>query len=208
MGTNNNKMDAMQQDIFREIANIGAGHASSALSMMLECPVEQDIPEVQLVPLGDMMDLLGGAERVVVGVAMQVSGDMSGYLLAIMDAPEAQHVIEVMRGQPLEKPPEGAMFSEMDESALKEAVNIMGGSYLTAICQMTGLEMFLTSPYASMDMLGAILSIALVQAGQSGDYVLYIKSGLFGAAKQFAGDLLLIPSEESSRTMLQSLGCM
>jgi Chemotaxis protein CheC, inhibitor of MCP methylation len=73
LGTNNNKMDAMQQDIFREIANIGAGHASSALSMMLECPVEQDIPEVQLVPLGDMMDLLGGAERVVVGVAMPLS---------------------------------------------------------------------------------------------------------------------------------------
>jgi chemotaxis protein CheC len=200
--------NAMQQDIFREIANIGAGHASSALSMLLECAVEQDVPEVKLVPLGDMIDILGGAEREVVSVAMEVSGSISGYLLAILDFEQAKHIIETIRNQPLEKPTAGFPFSPIDESALKEAVNITGGSYLTAISQMTGLNLYPTSPTATLDMLGAVLSVALVQAGLDGDYVLYFKSGLFSSEQSFTGDLLLIPDQESYGTLLRSLGCL
>ena len=208
MSNQTDELDAMKQDVFREIANIGAGHASSALSMLMECPVEQDVPEVKLVPLGDMIDMLGGAERVVVSVAMQVSGSVDGYLLSILDFQQAQHIIEMIRNQPLEKAPEGSIFSLMDESALKEAVNITGGSYLTAISQMTGLDLFPTSPFATMDMLGAVLSVALVQAGLDGDYVLYFKSGLFSNEQGFAEDLLLIPDQKSYQILLQSLGCL
>jgi chemotaxis protein CheC len=200
--------DAMQQDVLREIANIGAGHASSALSMLLESPVEQDVPEVQLVPLDSLTDVLGGAERVVVSVAMQISGSVEGYLMAILDFEQARQIVELIRSQPLEPAPEGALFSPMDESALKEAINITGGSYLTAISQMTGLELIPSTPYATMDMLGAVLSIVLVEAGLEGDYVLYFKSGLFDSEKNFSGDLLLIPNQESYRTLLQSLGCI
>lgn len=201
-------IDTAKKDVFREIANIGAGHASSALSMLLECPVKQTVPDVQLVQLCDMTDLLGGAERVVVSVGMHISGSVEGYLLAILDFPQAQHMIELIRCQPLEKAPDGMIFSPMDESALKEAVNIMGGSYLTAISQMTGLELFPTAPFAAMDMLGAVLSLALVQAGQESDYVLYFKSGLFSGEGSFAGDLILVPDQKSDQTLLRSLGCI
>ena len=57
-------------------------------------------------------------------------------------------------------------------------------------------------------MLGAVLSIALVQAGLEGDSVLYFKSGLFNREKNVSGDLLLIPDQKSYRTLLQSLGCI
>lgn len=201
-------IDTAKKDVFREIANIGAGHASSALSMLMECPVKQTVPDVQLVQLCDMTDLLGGAERVVVSVGMYISGSVEGYLLAIIDFPQAQHMIEVIRNQPLETVPDGMIFSPMDESALKEAVNIMGGSYLTAISQMTGLDLFPTAPFAAMDMLGAVLSLALVQAGQESDYVLYFKSGLFAGGGSFAGDLILVPDRKSYKTLLRSLGCI
>lgn len=202
------EFDAAKQDILREIANIGAGHASSALSMLLESPVKQDVPEVKLVPLDVLTELLGGAERVVVGVAMQISGSVDGYLMAILDLEQAGHIVELVRGQPLEPAAEGLLFSPMDESALKEAINITGGSYLTAISQMTGLELIPTTPYSTLDMLGAILNIALAQAGLEGDSVLYFKSGLFNREKNISGDLLLIPDQKSYRTLLQSLGCI
>ena len=202
------EFDAAKQDILREIANIGAGHASSALSMLLESPVKQDVPEVKLVPLDALTEMLGGAERVVVSVAMQLSGSIEGYLMAVLDFDQAGHIVELIRSQPLEPAGEGLFFSPMDESALKEAINITGGSYLTAISQMTGLELVPTAPYATLDMLGAVLSIALVQAGLEGDSVLYFKSGLFNREKNVSGDLLLIPDQKSYRTLLQSLGCI
>ena len=202
------EFDAAKQDILREIANIGAGHASSALSMLLESPVKQDVPEVKLVPLDVLTEMLGGAERVVVGVAMQISGSIDGYLMAILDLKQAGRIVELIRSQPLEPAAEGTLFSPMDESALKEAINITGGSYLTAISQMTGLELIPSAPYSTFDMLGAILNIALVQAGLEGDSVLYFKSGLFNREKNISGDLLLIPNQKSYRTLLQSLGCI
>lgn len=201
-------IDNEKQDVFREIANIGSGHASSALSMLLEVPVKQNVPEIQLVRLGDMTDLMGGAERIVVSVGLHISGSIEGYLLAILDFPQAEHMIEMIRHQPLEQATDGMPFSKMDESALKEAVNIMGGSYLTAISDMTGLDLIPTTPFATLDMLGAVLNIALVQAGQESDFVLYFKSGLFNSEKDFEGDLLLIPDRKSYKMLLQSLGCL
>lgn len=208
MSKTDENMDILKKDVFREIANIGAGHASNALSMLLECPVKQNIPEVQLVHLEDMTELLGGPERIVVGVGMHISGSIRGYLLAILDFPQAENMVEMVRNQPLEKAPEGLPFSPMDESALKESVNIIGGSYLTAISQMTGLEIIPTAPFATLDMLGAILNLALVQAGQESDTVMYFKSGLFSSEAGFAGDLLLIPDQQSYQILLQSLGCL
>ncbi len=199
--------DAMKEDVFREIANIGAGHASTALSMMLECPVEQAVPVVELVRLGDMTDLLGGAERIVVGAGMCLSGDVNGYIIAIMEPEQAKHIIELIRNQPVEAPPEGMVFSPMDESALNETVNIMGGSYLTALSQMTGLELIPSTPFAALDMLGSIMGVVLAEAGQDSDYVLYFKSALISGSAGFMGDLLLIPDKKTYTTFLKSLGC-
>ena len=103
-------MDAMQLDILREIANIGAGHASSALSMMMEMPVEQRVPDVMLVRLEDLNDVLGGAERPVVGVSVSISGDIQGFLLMVLDIEQAKQVVEAIRYQSVETE-NGELFS-------------------------------------------------------------------------------------------------
>ncbi len=214
MSGNSEHMDNMQADILREIANIGAGHASTALSMMLETTIEQTIPEVSLVALGDMIDLLGGAERVVVGVSVVVSGDIEGFLIMLLDVERAKEMIQAIRNQPPELDENGELFSYLDRSALKETLNIMAGSYLTAIAQLTNLDGIPSPPSIAVDMLGAILSQPLAAAGESSDFVLYFKSGLFGrkiesdsGSDRFAGDLLLVPNKKSYQTLLNSLGC-
>ena len=197
----------VQKDMFQEIANIGAGHATSALSMMLDCEVDQDLPDVELVELASMQERMGGAERPVVTVVTSVTGDVSGYLLAIMDPPQAERIIRMVRNGEMDPLPEGKAFSDIDESALCEVMNIMGSSYLMAIAQMTGLSMTPSSPHTAMDMLGAALSIALVQAGMEGDYILYFKSVLKAKGKSdFKTDLLLAPDNKSYKLLLSSLG--
>ncbi|MBR4952921.1 MAG: chemotaxis protein CheC [Oscillospiraceae bacterium] len=203
-------MDAMQLDILREIANIGAGHASSALSMMMEMPVEQRVPDVMLVRLEDLNDVLGGAERPVVGVSVSISGDIQGFLLMVLDIEQAKQVVEAIRYQPVETE-NGELFSFIDRSALKETLNIMAGSYLTAISELTGLSGVPSTPDLALDMLGSVLSMPLALAGESSDFVLYFRSGLFGGKREdpsvFSGDLLLVPDRNSYAALLESLGC-
>ena len=201
-------MDELQEDVLKEIVNIGSGHAATALASMLGRPIEQSVPNVRLVPLAEMPDMLGGAEKVVVAGFLSVTGDFSGYLMMFLDFEQAEKIISMVKGKPLRKreKPHLRRFSAMDKSVLCETVNIMGGSYLTAISEFTGLKAFPSIPYLSVDMVGAVISVAVAETGKTGDFALLFQSELYNEQERLIGNLFLIPDENSCNTILGSLG--
>ncbi len=62
------RMDAVHMDILKEIGNIGAGHAATALSKLLNKRIEMTIPDVRIISFDEMMDIVGGADNVVAAV--------------------------------------------------------------------------------------------------------------------------------------------
>ena len=46
-------LDAMQYDVLKEIGNIGAGNATTALSKMLSIKMDMSVPNVALLPFQD-----------------------------------------------------------------------------------------------------------------------------------------------------------
>ena len=51
-------------DVLKELGNIGAGNAMTALSEMLGSRVDMDVPQVQLLDFKDVGEFLGGEEVV------------------------------------------------------------------------------------------------------------------------------------------------
>jgi chemotaxis protein CheC len=192
----------------REIANIGAGHAASALAAMLSKPIVQTVPSVKLVPLSEMSRILGGAEKVVVAGMLHISGDFSGYLLIFLDFDQAEKIISLVKGKTKRKVGNTSLhrFSAMDKSVLSETVNIMGGSYLTAIAEFTDLKVIQSIPYLCFDMVGAIINIAVAETGKTGDIAVMFESELYNEKERIIGNLFLIPEEGSCGTILKSLG--
>lgn len=207
MNSNSDTIDIEKTDVLREIANIGAGHAATALATLLERPIVQTVPNVMLIPLGDIPQQLGGAEKLVVAGLLDITGDVSGFFMIVLELEQADKIISLMLGKNVRKQKSGMRrYTAIEKSVIAETVNILGGSYLTAISELTNLKAQPSTPCLSVDMVGAVVSIAIAEAGKTGDFAIFFQSELINEKERLIGDLFLIPDKASCDKILQSLG--
>jgi len=189
-------------DVLKEIGNIGAGNAMTALSQMLQCKVDMKVPQVRLLPFGEVGTIMGGEEQIMVGVYLGVEGDITGSMMFLVETASAKHLInKIMMGMASE----GDEFSEMELSAMKEVGNIITGAYLNSLSTLTNLKIYPSPPDLTVDMAGAILSVPAIQFGTIGDNLLLIQSQFYDDVA-IDGYFILIPDLESYSKILTSLG--
>ncbi|QDH22874.1 chemotaxis protein CheC [Saccharibacillus brassicae] len=197
------KLEGFKLDVLKEVGNIGAGHAATALSQLLNKPIDMAVPKVQLLPFEDIAEKVGGAEKIVLTVFFRVEGDAPGNLFYIM-APEAGK--SLLRRLGAFVPTEGLELSEMEQSALGEIGNILAGSYLSSLADFTNLAMSPTVPALALDMAGAILSYGMIQFGEMGDAALLIDTTFVQGNDEVEGQFFLIPDPESFNKIFTALG--
>ncbi len=189
-------------DVLKEIGNIGAGNAMTALSQMLQCKVDMKVPQVRLLEFTEVGDMMGGEEQIMVGVFLGVEGDITGSMMFMVEEESARHLIQKITMGML---PAGAEFEEMGLSAMKEVGNIITGAYLNSLSTLTNLKIFPTPPALTVDMAGAILSVPAIQFGIFGDKILLIQSQFYDEI-ELDGYFILIPDLESYAKILIALG--
>lgn len=196
------EMSSQYFDVLKEIGNIGAGNAMTALSQMLNCKVDMQVPQVKLLEFKDMATLMGGEEQLMVGIFLGVEGDITGSIMFIIELEAARHLLEKLMGMSLA---EGDTLDEMETSAMKEVSNIITGAYLNSLSSLTNLKIYPSVPYLAVDMAGAILSVPAIQFGTTGDKILLIQSQ-FSDDVTIDGYFVLMPDLESYDKILHSLG--
>ena len=200
------KLEDSQFDVLKEIGNIGAGNATTALATMLNIKVDMSVPNVALLPFDNISSFIGSEEQTVVGILLEIQGDIDGMLMFLFDMKSAHHLVNSLMMRDVHQDENGmADFSEMEMSALNEIGNIVSGSYLSALSGLTGMKMVSSVPALSIDMLGALLSVPAIEFGKYGDKLLMIQSE-FGEDDFVTGYFLLIPELESYDKILTSLG--
>ena len=200
------KLEDSQFDVLTEIGNIGAGNATTALATMLNIKVDMSVPNVALLPFDNISSFIGSEEQTVVGILLEIQGDIDGMMMFLFDMKSAHHLVNSLMMRDVHQDENGmADFSEMEMSALNEIGNIVSGSYLSALSGLTGMKMVSSVPALSIDMLGALLSVPAIEFGKYGDKLLMIQSE-FGEDDFVTGYFLLIPELESYDKILTSLG--
>ena len=200
------KLEDSQFDVLKEIGNIGAGNATTALATMLNIKVDMSVPNVALLPFVNISSFIGSEEQTVVGILLEIQGDIDGMMMFLFDMKSAHHLVNSLMMRDVHQDENGmADFSEMEMSALNEIGNIVSGSYLSALSGLTGMKMVSSVPALSIDMLGALLSVPAIEFGKYGDKLLMIQSE-FGEDDFVTGYFLLIPELESYDKILTSLG--
>lgn len=200
------KLEDSQFDVLKEIGNIGAGNATTALATMLNIKVDMSVPNVVLLPFDNISSFIGSEEQTVVGILLEIQGDIDGMMMFLFDMKSAHHLVNSLMMRDVHQDENGmADFSEMEMSALNEIGNIVSGSYLSALSGLTGMKMVSSVPTLSIDMLGALLSVPAIEFGKYGDKLLMIQSE-FGEDDFVTGYFLLIPELESYDKILTSLG--
>ncbi len=191
-------------DVLKEIGNIGAGNAMTALSQMLQCKVDMKVPQVRLLDLKDVATIVGSEEQLMVGVLLGVEGDITGSIMFLVELEAAKLLVKkIMMGYESGKP----TLDPMEMSAMQEVSNIITGAYLNSLSTLTNLKIFPTPPSLTIDMAGAILSVPAIQFGILGDKILLIQSQFYDEVA-IDGYFILIPDMDSYKKILTSLGMM
>ena len=199
-------LDSMQYDVLREIGNIGAGNATTALSKMINSKVDMKVPKVNLMGFSEIASHIGSEEEPMVGILLSLSDDISGMMLFMLDIESARNMVNsLLVNMGVGSLSEDEEFNEIHLSALNEIGNIITGAYLSALSDLTKLSINASVPIMQVDMAGAILSIPAIEFSKIGDKVLFIET-TFNEESDINGYFMLIPELDSYDKILESLG--
>ena len=187
----------LQLDALRELANIGSGTASGALSALLGRPVDISVPSARAVTFAEAVEATGDPETEVTGIALGIFGDLDGVVLLLVSPAEAQKLCQMLGVEP---------GSEYVQSALGEVGNIVGSSYINALAEMTGMAIEPTPPATATDMLGAILQTVLAGQAHAGEVALMLDSDLQVEGEDCSIAFVLVPTETGVGELLERLG--
>jgi chemotaxis protein CheC len=187
----------LQLDALRELANIGSGTASTALSGMLGRSVDISVPKAQALPFAEAVEAAGDAETEVTGIVLGIIGEMRGTVLLLVPPADADAMCRMLGVEP---------DDEFALSALGEIGNIVGTSYINALASMTGIEIEPTPPATATDMLGAIVESVLAGAAITGDVALLLDSNLVVEGEDCSISFLLVPDQGGVELLLARLG--
>ena len=189
-------------DVLKELGNIGAGNATTALAQMIQCKVDMKVPQVRLLDFQEVGQAMGGEEQIMAGVYLLVEGDITGSMMFLLEEKAAHTLVAKLMQMPENQ--EGPS-SEMELSALKEIGNIIVGSYLNSLSVLTNMMIVPSVPDLSIDMAGAILSVPAIEFGELGDKILLIQTQ-FTDDVSLDGYFILIPDLESYDKILTAIG--
>ena len=168
-----NNMEGVYFDVLREIGNIGAGNATTALATMIGTKVDMRVPKVGLMEFKEIGAEMGGEETIMAGIYQQIRGDISGSIMFLLEEKSARVLVSKLMGVESNS---SEPFNEMEISALQEIGNIITGSYLSSLSTLTNMTIDASVPSLCIDMCEAILSVPAIEFAELGDKILLIKT--------------------------------
>lgn len=188
-------------DALREVANIGAGHAATALSQITEQRIMISVPRLNVAAIEEIPNQVAGREEPVAAVLMKITGDLNGYTLLIFPLPVALRVAGFMMRKRV------AELGVLESSALKEAGNILSAAYLNALAEFLHMRILNSPPELAIDLSEAVLSSAYLQVSTGGAYVFCVESEfqLQRESEPLRGFFLLLPDGASLRRILDAV---
>lgn len=192
-------LSMIQLDALKEVSNIGAGNAATALSMLLSKKIDMSVPSVNVVRLEDVVEETGESE--VSGTVVRVLGDIAGNILLVFKEDTVNKIIGKLVGT------NEGINSEMGQSVLCEIANIISASYMNSIAQLTNLAIAPSVPAVTYDMLGAILTTTFIESNQYDEYILDIETIFLDETEEnIGGHFYYIPMPGSLEKILKSIG--
>ena len=200
------RLNEAQLDFLRELENIGAGNAATALSSILGRPVALEVPVARIVGIAQMPEIMEDAERLVTGSIVGMNGDLEGLILFIQTIEDATMLSNTMLRGAGVLDEQGDFPTEMQKSALLELSNILCGAYVNAIAELAALRINCSVPVFTIDMAGAIMNVPAAMYGMSGDVALLLETVFCENNLNAVSRFFLIPDIRSRDTLMKKMG--
>ena len=196
-------LNLQELDVMKEIGSIGTGHAATALSKLLQREVRITIPKVQILDFDGAVKRIGKEEEIIGATLVQMSGDLDGLMLFLYDKRFARKMLKKLLQTEYK---DCDAMDDMAFSALKEVGNIIICSYINAFSQLVHVDLHLSVPSSTVNMLGGILTVPMAEFGYESDKLMYSNADFLMDGKSLPSWLLMLPDIHSLNTILEKLG--
>lgn len=199
------ELSALQSDALREMGNIGSGHAATALSKLLNETVMLDIPKVRILTVEELANemTVQKPDPVMVGIFQKIYGKVNGSILITLPREHSFKLVDIMANR---SKGETKLLGIMEVSILEEVGNILTGSYLTALSNLTGLVLLPSVPTAVVDSLSSLLDRVMTNTEGKATRAILIETGMSVLMLDLLGCVYLFPTVESIQVIFDSLG--
>ena len=189
--------------LWGSLALKGIDNAMTGLATMVNREIRMSSLSLKQVPASEAPNLVGGADKMVIGIYLAFEGDATGHLMLVHQPDVALAIIDMLLGN---APGTTGDLNEMEQSALGEMGNIIGSSFLNAIADALALRLQPSPPEVILDMAGAILDVAFAEILQQTDDVIVAETSFGTSDRQARGTFLVIPSFNFLKVILSHAG--
>ena len=178
--------------ILLELGSIGAGHAATSLSDILQQPITIDVPKIHQIKPHLIPQFYNLHDVPTTAIYLQLKEAFGCDILLMFESTEAKKIAAMMTmASSIEE-----VDPAMETSALQELANILIGSFLTSISDFIGLGLFPTTPETVVDVFDAIIDNFLIKQSMSSENVLIFETRFMRSGEDAKSILMLFPSEE------------
>jgi chemotaxis protein CheC len=194
-------LDELTSDALREFGNIGAGHAATALSILLQDRVTMSVTEARVCSLDEILEVVGGPETLVAAVFIRISGDIPSNMFVLLSLSSVDRLLNQLLG-PVEERDD---YTDLELSAISEIGNILSGAYVTAISDLCGVPLNQSVPSVAIDMVAAILDIGLMTSANEENEAILIRTSLGQGSHTIEGHFFMLPDFQGTQSLLNIL---
>jgi len=200
---NYNQLSTIQLDALKEVGNIGAAHAATALSQIINKTIMISVSRIDIIPIAQISQVVGGPETETAVVQMRILGDVVGAILLVLKQEDALSFADTLKGQVAGTSVE---LKELEQSALKEAGSILAASYLKAIGGFLKFSLIPSTPNLKLNKMGKIVEEILAELAKRVEVAFCIETEFKESVSSINGHFLLIPEVKSLEAILKALG--
>ena len=183
----NDKYSLLQLDFIKELTNIGGGNAATSISHLIKKPVNMTVPTIEILSYNEIYEKTIAEDIMVNAVVIRMLGDAEGIFLFVSTPESSENLVSMML------PTDTQITEELSDSAIKELVNILVGSFLNAISHIVKIKLISSEPFAAVEMFGAILSSVYIESEQYDDNIMIIKNEFFYQGDKIDSSLYFVP---------------
>ena len=196
-------LNELQLDVMREIGNIGAGNACTALSVLLGTAIDMSVPRVQLLSYESTAQKLGGVDNAVIGLQIEINGDLEGMMVHVVQKNFAQRIINTFYAKEITNIEN---LDEMDSSVLNEMANITSGAYANSIATLTSLLVNIGTPNQMTGKVSDVMKLPLTKFVKPGEQVLVVDEVFTIDDEHISSNMILALESESLEKLFERLG--
>jgi chemotaxis protein CheC len=162
----------MEMDVLKELGNIGAGHAATSLSKLLNKEVNIAVPRVKVGEIKNLSrEFISDIVTGVIIALQDLEENKSGYLYIMFPEASSKQIATELFGME-------DFDDEMYESTIMEVGNILSSAFCDASADFMNVILLPSPPNFAVDVPTAVIDSVVSQMAKRSNYIIIFETSL------------------------------